>query len=441
MSKIISFTGQPSIVSSSMKQIKAGIEATGKKVVIIQIKLPAKDDASPYIASTYDTNARYDKVFSLFEKHKDIDYILVSGYTLDTMFTQIPKLPSISAMKSYCYWLDAIESVTYSIPRADEKVIIGSNKNKQLKLIKSVLPYDVLSVDSKNISELTERIVIAKNYKNEEVGKKRNATLFDVIATLGKGASVPYAELISPTEEQNPDLYDLLTLRKLVSKELGEDQYYSQIIQPLGTPYSINSRLQGKYSTSIAKVIDSFEGNFIANENKPTITFMPRNELQLVEQIGWEYGFDTSNLTYIEKTRILETWTQSNHRNNDVLQITCRTILSYYDIFSLIKNVPGIKVTMQRPSAHLGYIDISSAPTKITEAIEYAFDQSTKLCAISQNSDYLLMGHKSDCLIVLNFMQAATIIKSEEKNKSELFQLFSHQLKDALAITFPSIQT
>ena len=65
MNKLISFTGQSTLVTSSMKELKAKLEAMGKKVSIVQLKLPAKQDASPYIASTYDTNYRYDKTKQL----------------------------------------------------------------------------------------------------------------------------------------------------------------------------------------------------------------------------------------------------------------------------------------------------------------------------------------------------------------------------------------
>lgn len=439
MYKLISFTGQSALVSSSMKELKAKLEAMDKKVSIVQLKLPAKQDASPYIASTYDTNFRYDKTKQLVEKYKTSDYVFITGYSLDTMLREIPKLQSISAMKSYCYWLDAIESVTYQIPRADKTVTIRSAKAKNLSILESVVPYAITNIHSKNLTQLLDQLLEVKKPAQGTPKSKTKGTLLEVIASLGKGTPFQYNELSPPTEKENPELHDLLTLRKLVVKELGEDNYFAQIIQPLGTPYSLDIKHAAHYSDAIEKVLDNFDGNFYPNALQPTVTFNPRNELQLADQIGWEYGYETNNLTYIEKTRIIETWAQSNQRNNDALHIKCQTTLSYHDIFTLIKNFRGIKITIQKPSPHVGFVDISEAPDKITEAIEYAFDQSTKLCAVTSNTDFLLMGHRTSCEIVLNYSHYKKIEIFPSINLSEEFRQFQVALKDSLQVAFPSI--
>ena len=439
MNKLISFTGQSTLVTSSMKELRAKLEAMGKKVSIVQLKLPAKQDASPYIASTYDTNYRYDKTKQLVNKYKNSDFLFVTGYSLDTMLREIPKLRSVSAMKSYCYWLDAIESVNYQIPRADITVIIRSAKAKNLAILESVVPYAITSLHSKNLVKLVDLLLEVKQPALGTPKNKTNGTLLEVIATIGKGVPLQYSELSPPTEKENPDLHDLLTLRKLVVKELGEDNYYAQIIQPLGTPYSLETKHPARYSDAIEKVLDNFDGNFYPNELQPKATFSPRNELQLADQIGWEYGYETKTLSYIEKTRLIETWAQSTKRNNDALRISCQLTLSYLDIFALLKSIRGLKITLQKPSPHTGYVDISAAPDKITEAIEYAFDQSTRLSAMTLNNGFLLMGHKNNCLIEMSYKQLLQIIKINKEASTEPMQMLIKHLEDELAVVFPSI--
>ena len=441
MNKIISFTGQSTLVTSSMKELKTKLEAKGKKVTIVQLKLPAKHDASPYIASTYDTNYRYDKTKQLLEKYKTSDFIFITGYSLDTMLREIPKLESLSAMKSYCYWLDAIESVNYQISRADVSVIIRTGKAKNLTILESVVPYSITSLHSKNFLQLIDMLLEVNKPKAATISKnKTKSTLLEVIATLGKGAPLQFNELSPPTEKDNPDLHDLLTLRKLVVKELGEDNYYSQIIQPLGSPYSIDTKHPVRYSDALEKMFDSFEGNFYPSQLPPKVTFNPRNELQLADQIGWEYGYETKNLSYIEKTRLIETWAQSTRRNNDALRISCHITLSYLDIFTLLKSIRGLKITLQKPSPHTGFVDISTAPEKISEAIEYAFDQSTKLSAMTLNNEYLLLGHKNNCLIEMSYKQLHQITKINKENMSELMQIFIQHLVNELELKFPTLQ-
>ena len=441
MNKIISFTGQSTLVTSSMKELKTKLEAKGKKVTIVQLKLPAKHDASPYIASTYDTNYRYDKTKQLLEKYKMSDFIFITGYSLDTMLREIPKLGSVSAMKSYCYWLDAIESVNYQIPRANVSVIIRTGKAKNLTILESVVPYSITSLHSNNFLQLIDMLLEVNKLKAATISKnKTKSTLLEVIATLGKGAPLQFNELSPPTEKDNPDLHDLLTLRKLVVKELGEDNYYSQIIQPLGSPYSIDTKHPVRYSDALEKMFDSFEGNFYPSQLPPKVTFNPRNELQLADQIGWEYGYETKNLSYIEKTRLIETWAQSTRRNNDALRISCNITLSYLDIFTLLKSIRGLKITLQKPSPHTGFVDISTAPEKISEAIEYAFDQSTKLSAMTLNNEYLLLGHKNNCLIEMSYKQLHQITKINKENMSELMQIFIQHLVNELELKFPTLQ-
>lgn len=437
MSKLISITTGNGIKSGdAILAVKNSLQLKGKKVHIIKSKWIGKDSDSPFVSSIFDTNNRYEQQKSIETKLAENDFVIVDGYTTSTMAKQLNKFESESAKRSYCIWLDSLESITYNIKRADITLLITDKKIDTLNQLAKIFPNDFYLTNSKQYLELLDNILDIKTRTTES--KNFESNLLNVIYSLNANRNINYNIEYSPNYIQDVKLQDLLELRAQVEEKLPEADYFLSIMTPLGTATKLTGQLDSIFSSSLERIFERLEQNYPELDESIKIIASPKTELELVSKISFKYGFEPKDITYQEKMRILETWAMHlNQADASAISLKTSSILSLHDIISLYKHLPTVYIEIQKIDARNGFVDTSRAPANILDLIENAFDESTSTAITSQDSKYLLLGHKTNCKLEFKTKDIVYLLKNPELGGSECLDKLIFDLVETVSEQYP----
>lgn len=451
-----------SIVSNTRKMSEEAatsvaklLKAKHKKVAVIRIASNTAPDStvSPYIASMYDVHSRHSHQDKVAEKLIKNDYVIVLGYSAETIIRESTKLNNKKEINDYNNWLQETEQKSYKISSADYSILLSDNIEDSLHSLATIdKRYYLLETkdSAKKILKLIEKPIHNINSKNKlEFQNIKKSNLLDVINTVATGKKIKYTMSGAPTND--PALDELISSNKLIAKRLGKDnEYIIGITTPLGSLVSVECSLPDilQHKNNVLNIINSLQpDNFIEQRKKISIKTSPANEIELSNNIAYNYGLeDTSKLSYTERMRIIETWTMNlgtsdNLLNNSWVKIT--TKLCLFDYLLLSKYLTSILASWQPLSPANGYIDCT-APISVENIVQDIFDTSTILSASNQNKQnfekYLLLGHTTVFILTMNWFDLLSIKKRKNLKGSELLTATINEVSNYFEEKFPIMQ-
>lgn len=437
-----------SIVSNSRKQsekiaiaVQKELKKNNKKVALAQIAGDTAPDytKSPYISSLYDINARYAQEKVIESKLKINDYVIVLGYSEETIVRELAKLNSTNEIKNYCNWISSIERNTYTLIPADAVYLVSDYAQDTLHILSKMNNKKYSILPSKNsVNKIVKNIL---NLKVQPVPIANN-TLYDVINLISTGIQVDYKYSETPTNDKG--LQELIASNKLISKKLkGADFYIENITKPLGTSVYINnfSKTIPQHTKGMVDLFDTFTERYHDNnEFSIEITSHPKNEIELSNLIAENYGLSKDvNLKYTERMRIIENWVMQPNRIilASYFSLEINTILSFYDLL-MLNSICKPTIIWRPISPIYGYVDCSS-PASVDTIVQEVFDTATVLSATSTKNpeNYLLLGHKLLVKVKLSWKDIDVLYKTNNIRGSELLDALISSIRDYFEEKFP----
>ncbi len=437
-----------SIVSNSRKQseriaieVQKLLKKKGNKVALAQIAGDTAPDytKSPYISSLYDINARYAQEKVIRSKLKANDYVIVLGYSEETMVRELAKLNTLPEMKNYYNWLSNIEQNTYAIKPTDATYLVTDYPQDTLHILSKMKNNKYIIMPSKNS---VNRIV--KNIHSLKIPPKpvTSNTLFDVISLISSGIKVDYSYI--DTQINDKGLQELIAANKLISKKLkATDSYIENITKPLGLPVYINNipKILPQHTKGMLNLFDTLMDRYhTSTQAGNEIVSHPKNEVELSNLIAENYGMkNNENIKYTERMRIIENWAMQP--NKTILQkyftFEISTLLSFYDLLLLNQHFSPV-ITWEPISPINGYIDCT-APESVETIVQETFDNSTVLSstASKKSEQYLLLGHKVVVKIVFNWNDVSRLFEKSSLGGSELLNRMINDVRMHFNEKFP----
>lgn len=425
------------------------LKAKNKNVAILRIASNTAPDftLSPYIASMYDVHSRYSHQKELAQKLIKNDYVIVLGYSAETIIRESIKLNNKKEMNDYTNWLQDTEKKSYKLYPADYSILLSDYSEDSLHSLATIDKRNYILQTKKSahkIIELIEKPIPTINGPNTI---KYN--LLDIINAVATGEKVKYTLLGASTDDSA--LNELISSNKLIAKRLRRsNDYLTGITTPLGSSVSIEGPLPDchQHKNSVLNIINSLQpDNFIEQRKIVSIKTSPANEIELSNDIAYIYGLeDTSKLNYTERMRIIETWAMNLNKSDNLLissWVKITTKLCFFDFLLLSQNLSSLLASWQPLSPANGYVDCT-APTSVENIVQDIFDSSTMVSASNQNQQnfekYLLLGHTTVFILHMNWFDLLNIKDAKNIKGSELLTVTINKIKDYCDEKFPIMQ-
>ena len=202
-----------------------------------------------------------------------------------------------------------------------------------------------------------------------------DGTILDVLLLKASGIDVSFGYNLEGVKVKDQKLSALINNYLKISSDTTVSNYYKTTVLPLYYPVKMSTPVTAYHAKTVTAVFDTFNLNYLPSNDEINLCFTPKNEIELLNVIGWTYGSDVSGLKYMDKVRVLETWSlhlTSAAKNSIILTAEAR--LSISDLLVLLNRLPSATVLLQSISARHGYVDIGKAPLTSIDMLEQAFD-------------------------------------------------------------------
>ncbi|MBP9813057.1 hypothetical protein H6794_02870 [Candidatus Nomurabacteria bacterium] len=444
-----------SITASSRKQaektlseLTGALKKQGKKVskVRVAINLAPEGTKNPYIASTFDINARYAHLSSLEQKLKNNDFVFLLGSAAETAVRESSKFKTKDEFVNYLKWLEQTESNSYGLPVTNIDLIIGTDKNMGLKQYAEATSKSI--VIKKNTSLKKIALKLGETTKPTSVILRQHPKLnmYDVVLLASTGKNYKY-KLAEPKYCKNPKIKELLAGNNLVAKQAGLSSYFTSITTPLSAQVvdleTTPLKVPKMHSKSVLKFVSTVfpeDSNELGVEK---ISSTPKNEVELASSLLKIYGHSKVELTLTKRMRLFEAWLLgANYERQLILKsfdFNYSGYLTFYDILYLTSKFKMI-ITWNEPNVYDGFVDCS-APEKIDSLVQELFDTATSLAGAEPGSaeKYLLLGHKVYVYLKFDWQVLIKIYKNKLVGGSELVKEFLDSLSNYFEEKYPIV--
>lgn len=439
MGQLVSITASSrKKAEQALSELISAYEMQGTKVakVSVALNLAPENTTSPYIRAVYDIHSRFNHLNTINDKLKNNDIVFIIGSAAETAFREASQFNSPKNFEKFVKWLNETELNSYGLPITTKDILITNTKNDHLNLFASV----VNQAQIFKTSDKPKKIIAYINQPAKPETTK--IVMYDILLLRAAGQNTNY-KVITNNKFSDKKVKELVAGNELVAKKDGLASYYTAITTPLSAPVEVSANLIPKmHKTSVAKVIKAVSTEAALTSQSTTISFKPKNEIELAEKIVNNYRAETKNLTINQRLRLFETWLAGALDSNLQLanfDCTYSGYLSFYDFLYLSSKL-SMKATWQQPSVYDGFIDCS-APAKIDSLVQELFDLSTTIAgsAVDSNEKYLLLGHKAYFSLQFSWQTLFRIYTFPLKGGSELVKEFQEFINVMLEEKFPTV--
>lgn len=436
MSTFISISGNKNRLQTYSQTLKDTLKTSGKKVFVISQDWAEKKTISPYVASMYDADKRYDLQTTITDKLAQYDYVIIEGYTSQTLINNMVGFKTDEAKRSFCIWLDSLESVTYGIRRPDTAILVSDNAHSGAQQLITLFPNDFVLCSQQKLAETAKNILntTASNTPHE-------ATMLQLVELMAQGNHK--VEIVDEATNKINDkkLHDLMIKQQAIAQSAGITTFWQLATTPLQAKVHINAKPQPYHIKALEKLFNDTKQSYGADSNDIHIAIEPKNEVILAENIAWQYDTAATNLDYQQKASSIETWAMHlNQAAAYTIKLSVQAKLSWADIYLLLRALPTAIASIQQPTSRYGYIDTEACPPELGNRVEELFDTATQYTLTEDSAKYVLFGHITNVRLEL-YTKDVVYLLTNDVIGSALLQKTIEEIVDQIAEKLPIFTT
>ena len=436
MGRFISVSGNKNKLQTYSQLLKDGLKTGGKKVFVISQDWAEKKTISPYVASMYDADKRYDLQAVITDKLAHYDYVIIEGYTAQTLINNMIGFKTNDAKKSFCVWLDSLESVTYGIRRPDTAILVSDNTHSSAQQLVTLFPNDFELCSQQKLAET------AKNMRNVAASDApHEATMLQLVELLAQGKHNVKVTSETTSKTSDAKLKDLIEKQQTLARSASITTFWQLATTPLQTKVHINAKPQPYHVKALEKLFSDTRQSYGTDSDDIHIAIEPKNEVQLAENIAWQYDTTATELNYQQRTSCIETWAMHlNQAAAHTIKLSAQAKLSWADVYLLLSALPTAVASIQQPTSRYGYIDTEACPSELSNRIEELFDTATQYSLTESTTNYILMGHITNVRLELYTKDIVYLLKNSVAG-SELLQKTIKEMLDQITEKLPIFTT